>query len=81
MGCQIRGIKKNKPQIIIGTPGRVIDLMNQGILNFNATEYLVLDEADEMLNIAFEDVQLVIKSLSDFRKSGCFQPMPKTIKF
>ena len=79
---QIRGIRKNKPQIIIGTPGRVIDLMNQGILNFDATEYLVLDEADEMLNMGFfEDVQLVIKSLSDFRKIWMFSAtMPKTIK-
>ena len=79
---QIRGIRKNKPQIIIGTPGRVIDLMNQGILDFSSTEYLVLDEADEMLNMGFfEDVQLVIKSLSDFRKIWMFSAtMPRTIK-
>ena len=79
---QIRGIKKNRPQIIIGTPGRVIDLMNQGVLNFESTEFLVLDEADEMLNMGFfEDVQLVIESLSDFRKIWMFSAtMPKSIK-
>ena len=56
--------------------------MNQGILNFSSTEYLVLDEADEMLNMGFfEDVQLVIKALSDFRKIWMFSAtMPRTIK-
>jgi len=79
---QIRGIKKNRPQIIIGTPGRVIDLMKQGVLRFDATEFLVLDEADEMLNMGFfEDVQLVIESLSDFRKIWMFSAtMPRSIK-
>ena len=79
---QIRGIKKNRPQIIIGTPGRVIDLMKQGVLKFDLTEYLVLDEADEMLNMGFfDDVQLVINSLSDFRKIWMFSAtMPRSIK-
>ena len=42
---QISGIKRNKPQIIIGTPGRVIDLMNQGLLRFDETRYLILDSS------------------------------------
>ena len=37
---QIGAIKKKRPQVIIGTPGRVIDLMNQGLLRFDETRYL-----------------------------------------
>ena len=51
---QIRAIK-NKPQIIVGTPGRVIDLINRKSLDFSEIQYLVLDEADEMLSMGFKD--------------------------
>lgn len=51
---QIRAIK-NKPQIIVGTPGRVIDLINRKSLDFSEIQFLVLDEADEMLSMGFKD--------------------------
>jgi ATP-dependent RNA helicase DeaD len=51
---QIRAIR-NKPQIIVGTPGRVIDLINRKSLDFSEIQYLVLDEADEMLSMGFKD--------------------------
>ena len=44
---------KQKPQIVIGTPGRIIDQMNKGNLSFANIKYLVLDEADEMLKMGF----------------------------
>ena len=79
---QISGIRRNKPQIIIGTPGRVIDLMNQGLLRFDETRYLILDEADEMLNMGFlEDVQLVMEQLQNERYIWMFSAtMPREIK-
>ncbi len=51
---QIRSLK-DKPQIIVGTPGRVIDLINRRALDFSEINWLVLDEADEMLSMGFKD--------------------------
>ncbi|QOR73798.1 DEAD/DEAH box helicase [Cruoricaptor ignavus] len=51
---QIRALKE-KPQIIVGTPGRVIDLINRRALDFSEIQWLVLDEADEMLSMGFKD--------------------------
>lgn len=51
---QMRSLK-DKPQIIVGTPGRVIDLINRKALDFSAIHWLVLDEADEMLSMGFKD--------------------------
>ncbi|WP_332029620.1 DEAD/DEAH box helicase, partial [Kaistella sp.] len=51
---QIRSLRE-KPQIIVGTPGRVIDLINRKALDFSEIQWLVLDEADEMLSMGFKD--------------------------
>lgn len=51
---QINGLKKN-PQIVVGTPGRTLDLIKRGALKINHINWLVLDEADEMLNMGFRD--------------------------
>lgn len=51
---QMRALK-GKPQIIVGTPGRVIDLINRKALDFSEISWLVLDEADEMLSMGFKD--------------------------
>lgn len=51
---QIRSLRE-KPQIIVGTPGRIIDLIGRKALDFSAINWLVLDEADEMLSMGFKD--------------------------
>lgn len=51
---QVDGLKKN-PQIAIGTPGRVMDLHNRGILSYDNIDVVVLDEVDRMLDIGFRD--------------------------
>ena len=51
---QIRNLRE-QPQIIVGTPGRVIDLINRKALDFSQIHWLVLDEADEMLSMGFKD--------------------------
>lgn len=78
---QIKGIRYDKPQIIVGTPGRVIDLMDRGVLDFSHTRYLVLDEADEMLNMGFfDDVQLIVSKAEERRALWMFSAtMPKPI--
>ena len=78
---QIKGIRFDKPQIIVGTPGRVIDLMERGILDFSSTNYVVLDEADEMLNMGFfDDVQLILSKAQQRKAFWMFSAtMPKPI--
>ena len=46
---------KHGVQIIVATPGRLIDLINRGVVKLDAVKYVVLDEADEMLNMGFSD--------------------------
>jgi ATP-dependent RNA helicase RhlE len=60
MEGQIRALK-GKPAIVIATPGRLLDLLNQRELKLNQVEYLVLDEADRMLDMGFiHDVRRIV---------------------
>lgn len=57
IGRQIRGLK-DRPHIVVGTPGRLLDHINRRTLKLETVETLVLDEADEMLNMGFlEDIE------------------------
>ena len=51
-GLQIKDLNARKPQIVVGTPGRVTDLIERGVLKFDNTKFVILDEkADEMLDM------------------------------
>ena len=78
---QLRDLRRDKPQIIVGTPGRIIDLMKQRVLKFENIRYVVLDEADEMLNMGFlEDVQQILQAMSEKRNLWMFSAtMPPPI--
>ncbi len=78
---QFRALAK-KPQIIIGTPGRIIDHLNRGSLNFNTVSYLVLDEADEMLKMGFEeDMEKILSGVPEARQTSLFSAtLPSWIK-
>lgn len=71
-----------KPQIIIGTPGRIIDHMNKGKIDFSKISYLVLDEADEMLKMGFqEDLETILKTMPLDRQNALFSAtLPPFIK-
>lgn len=63
MDRQIRSLSR-KPQIVVGTPGRVNDMIRRGILKVNKIKWLVLDEADEMLNMGFkEELDDILKTM------------------
>jgi len=70
------------PQVIVGTPGRVMDHMRKGKINWEHMHTLVLDEADEMLRMGFlEDVEWVLEQTPDTRQIALFSAtMPKEIK-
>ena len=69
---QIRQLSRGA-QIIVATPGRLIDLMNRGKVNLEAVNNVVLDEADEMLNMGFSDsINAIFESLPTDRNTLLF---------
>jgi ATP-dependent RNA helicase DeaD len=78
---QIRAIKKGA-NIIVGTPGRTIDLIDRKALKFDSVSKVVLDEADEMLNMGFkEDINLILKSTPAFKRTWLFSAtMPREVE-
>lgn len=79
----IRQIKnlKSGVQIVVGTPGRVMDHMRRHTLKMDHVHTVVLDEADEMLNMGFrEDIETILKEMPEERQTGLFSAtMPKPI--
>ncbi|MEK6558602.1 MAG: DEAD/DEAH box helicase, partial [Planctomycetota bacterium] len=77
---QIRGLRKGV-QIIIGTPGRVMDHMNRNTLKMNSVKIIILDEADEMLDMGFrEDIEFILKKIPEQRQTILFSAtMPQAI--
>lgn len=77
---QIMALKK-RPQIIIGTPGRVMDHMRRRTLKLEYLKMIVLDEADEMLNMGFrEDIDTILEKVPEDRQTILFSAtMPKEI--
>lgn len=79
---QIEKLKKGL-DIVVATPGRLLDLMNQGYVNLKTLEVFILDEADRMLDMGFlPDVQRVITKLPAKRQNLLFSAtMPQTISY
>ena len=77
---QIRNLRRGV-DIVVGTPGRVMDLMDRKALIINELEYFVLDEADEMLNMGFvDDIELILQKTNDNKKMLFFSAtMPSSI--
>lgn len=78
---QIRALKKN-PAIIVGTPGRLLDHINRRTIKLQDIHTVVLDEADEMLNMGFiEDIEKILESVPDERQTLLFSAtMPERIR-
>ena len=81
IGRQIRALKR-KPQIIIGTPGRLLDHINRKTIRLDDVQTVVLDEADEMLDMGFmEDIQSILKLVPEERQTLLFSAtMPANIQ-
>ncbi|VEI12468.1 DEAD/DEAH box helicase [Trueperella bialowiezensis] len=80
-GPQIGKIRDGA-QVVVGTPGRIMDLIDRGALQLDGVRYFVLDEADEMLRMGFaEDVEKIAADLPNERVTALFSAtMPKQIR-
>ncbi|CAJ1225402.1 DEAD/DEAH box helicase [Lactiplantibacillus xiangfangensis] len=78
---QIRNLKQH-PQVIVGTPGRLLDHIRRGTVKLDHVKMLVLDEADEMLDMGFlDDIESIIKQVPSERQTMLFSAtMPPEIK-
>jgi len=78
---QLSGLKRGA-QVVVGTPGRVIDHLERGTLDLSHLDYLVLDEADEMLTMGFaEDVERILADTPEYKQVALFSAtMPTTIR-
>ena len=78
---QVRALK-NGVDVVIATPGRLLDLMNQGFVDLRQVEHLVLDEADNMLDMGFiHDIRKIISRLPNKRQTLLFSAtMPSDIR-
>jgi len=78
---QIRKVKKGA-QIIVATPGRLIDLIDRKAINLSSIEYVVLDEADEMLNMGFkEDLDKILSFTPEEKNTWLFSAtMPREVR-
>ncbi|WP_258104581.1 DEAD/DEAH box helicase [Marinoscillum sp. MHG1-6] len=79
---QIHSIKDKSPQIIIATPGRLMDLMKRKVIDLSGIQTLILDEADEMLNMGFkDDIDTILKYTPEDSNTWLFSAtMPKEIR-
>lgn len=68
--------------VVVGTPGRIIDLMNQRLLDLSSVTYVVLDEADEMLKMGFiDDVETILSAVPGERQTAMFSAtLPPAIR-
>ena len=78
---QLRQIKRGV-QIVVATPGRMLDIINRKAIDFSQVQFVVLDEADEMLNMGFqEDIDNILSTTPDEKKTWLFSAtMPSEVR-
>ncbi|HLR08988.1 MAG TPA: DEAD/DEAH box helicase [Bacillota bacterium] len=80
MDRQIRSLK-NRPSIVVATPGRLLDHMRRRTIRIGDVRFVVLDEADEMLNMGFiDDIRTILKNIPEQRQTLLFSAtMPREV--
>ena len=78
---QIKEVRKGV-QVIVATPGRLIDMIERKVVNLNTVKFIVLDEADEMLNMGFkDDLDIILKETPKDKNTWLFSAtMPKEVE-
>ena len=80
-GLQLAGLRRGA-HVVVGTPGRIIDHLEKGTLDLSELDFLVLDEADEMLKMGFaEDVETILADTPEDKQVALFSAtMPPAIR-
>ena len=80
IALQIRQVKRGA-QVVVATPGRLLDLMGRGVVDLSRVEYVVLDEADEMLNMGFKEaIDEILSAVPDEAATWLFSAtMPRGV--
>jgi ATP-dependent RNA helicase DeaD len=79
MGAQLSDLKRGA-QVVVGTPGRILDHLKRGTLSFESVSYLVLDEADRMLDMGFmPDVERILRRTPRSRQTAMFSATVPTV--
>jgi ATP-dependent RNA helicase DeaD len=80
-GMQLAGLKRGA-HVVVGTPGRIIDHLERGTLDLSRLDFMVLDEADEMLQMGFaEDVERILADTPEYKQVALFSAtMPSAIR-
>ena len=80
VSMQLRDLKKARPHIVVGTPGRIIDFIERDALRLADCKTVILDEADEMLDMGFfDDVKLILKQITNKKVWMFSATMPREI--
>lgn len=79
--AQLKSLRRGV-QVVVATPGRLMDLMERGRLDFSAVEHVVIDEADEMLRMGFiDDVDWILERVTSVHQTALFSAtMPEVIR-
>ena len=82
IGPQIKALRNRSTAVVVGTPGRILDHLQRGTLRLGSVRYLVLDEADRMLDMGFApDVGRILSHTPDIRQTALFSAtMPDAIR-
>jgi ATP-dependent RNA helicase DeaD len=82
IGPQIKSLKNRSATVVVGTPGRILDHLQRGTLRLGGVRYLVLDEADRMLDMGFApDVGRILSRIPESRQTALFSAtMPGAIR-
>ncbi len=82
MGRQIKALKSETTKIVVGTPGRILDHISRRSLKLHTIKTVVLDEADEMLDMGFkQDIEKILKGMQKLRQTMLFSATyPENIK-
>ena len=81
-GPQLRALRRGRAAVVVGTPGRLLDLLNRGALQLDQVRWVVLDEADEMLSMGFvEDITSLLEAAPATRQTALFSAtLPRAIR-
>ena len=73
IGMQISNLRRRSPKVIVATPGRLLDILEQGAVNLSGIQTLILDEADRMLDMGFiPDTKRIVKAIPQQRQTLMF---------